>query len=884
MLRLALKSVLANKLRFAFTALAVVVGVAFVVSAFVTADSLRSTFDDLATDINTGNDFTVRGALPFGDITEATAPSVSDGLLDDIRAVDGVDAAEGGFFVDGVIPVDGSGDTPTTFGGPIAGSNWTEDESLSQYFLITGEWPRGPRQFAIDAVTFADFDFELGQDYQVVTPTGSRTFTLTGTMQFGFPDNAGIGAAFSVFDTATAQEVLGFPGQFNEIVVRAEPGADIEAVRGRIEAVLPSGTEVITSEEATEEFGDVFESFIGPFQTILLSFAFVVLFVSTFIISNTFNIVLGQRVRELSLLRAVGATPRQVRRSVLTESVIIGAVATVVGLGLGMLGALGIRALFSAFGGSLPDGPLPLRLRTVAWAAAVGIGFTVVASLVPAIKASRLSPVAGLRDDSAADAGRRHMARPIGGRGPAAVAEQLLHSAGWTGWMRGRPLVGSALAVVGLVLTWRGLFADFDSTTVQLLSLAAGGAVVFVAVAVLSPLIAGPVVSALARPLQRVFGTPGRLARENAARSPRRTAATAVALTVGLALVAMVSVVGQSLKDTFVESLSSAVEADYVISVDSNAGLPKTLAEDLRSAGAGSVVGFDSDRVEIYSDVAPDRIEETRITATNLTRIEDVANLGVTDGSLSGFDPAAALLVHTETAQDWGLTAGDEVELAFVSGDRVPVTVAAVFSQTQEPFWGAWLIDQSLHDRVATSAADDWIAIGAADGEPAETKALLDEVLAAYPQANLENRQQFQETAESNLDIVLAMVNVFLLFALFIAGVGIVNTLTLSVFERTREIGLLRAVGMTRRQLRRMIRWEAVAIALYGALVGVVLGLAFGVATAVAIPDEIISRVSVPIGQIALLVLLAMVFGLLAAVFPSYRAGRMNVLDAIASD
>ena len=857
MLRLALKSVLANKIRFAFTALAVVVGVAFVTAAFVTADSLRSTFDDLAADINTGNDFTVRGTLPFGDITEATAPSVPDSLLQDIRAVDGVADAEGGFFVDGVIPVDGSGETPTTFGGPIAGSNWTADESLSQFFLITGEWPRGLPEFAIDVGTFADYDFELGREYQMVTPTGPRTFTLTGTIQFGFPDNAGVGATFSVFDTATAQEVLGFPGQFNEIVVRAEPGADIEAVRGRIEAVLPSGTEVITSEEATEEFGNAFESFIGPFQTILLSFAFVVLFVSTFIISNTFNIVLGQRVRELSLLRAVGATPRQVRRSVLTESVIIGAVATVVGLGLGMLGALGIRALFSAFGGSLPDGPLPLRLRTVIWAAAVGIGFTVVASLVPAIKASRLSPVAGLQDDSGADAGHRRI------------------------W---RPLVGAALATIGLVLTWRGLFADFDSTTVQLLSLAAGGAVVFVAVAVLSPLIAGPVVSALARPLQRVFGTPGRLARENAARSPRRTAATAVALTVGLALVAMVSVVGQSLKDTFVESLSSAVEADYVISVNSNAGLPKTLAEDLRSVGAGSVVGFDSDRVEIYSDVAPDRIEETRITATDLTHIEDVANLGVTDGSLSGFDPATALLVHTETAQDWGLTAGDEVELAFVSGDRIPVTVAAVFSQTQEPFWSAWLIDQSLHDRVATSAADDWIAVRAADVEPAETRALLDEVLAAYPQANLEDRQQFQETAESNLDIVLAMVNVFLLFALFIALVGIVNTLTLSVFERTREIGLLRAVGMTRRQLRRMIRWEAVAIALYGALVGVVLGLAFGVATAVAIPDEIISRVSVPTGQIVLLVLLAMAFGLLAAVFPSYRAGRMNVLDAIAND
>lgn len=855
MLRLALKSVLANKLRFAFTALAVVVGVAFVVAAFVTADSLRSTFDDLATDINTGTDFTVRGELPFGDITEAIAPSVPDSLVDDIRAVDGVAAAEGGFFVDGVVPVDGAGETPTTFGGPIAGGNWTEDETLSQFFLITGEWPRGLSEFAIDVGTFADYDFELGREYQLVTPTGPRTFTLTGTIQFGFPDNAGVGATFSVFDTATAQEVLGFPGEVNQISVRAEPGADIESVRARIDTVLPDGVEAITSEEATEEFGDAFESFIGPFQTILLSFAFVVLFVSTFIISNTFNIVLGQRVRELSLLRAVGATPRQVRRSVLTESVIIGAVATVAGLGLGMLGALGIRALFSAFGGSLPDGPLPLNLRTVAWAAAVGIGFTVIASLIPAVKASRISPVAGLRDDSGADTGHRRM------------------------W---RPLVGGGLTVVGLVLTWRGLFADFDSTTAQLLSLAFGGAVVFVAVAVLSPLIAGPVVSTLARPLGRLFRTPGRLARENAARSPRRTAATAVALTIGLALVAMVSVVGQSLKDTFVDNLTTAVRADYVISVNSNAGLPKTLAADLRAAGAGSVVGFDSDRVQIFSDVDPDRIDETTITVSELGLITDVANLDVTDGSLSGLDPLGEMLVHTDTADDWGIGVDDEVRLQFVSGDTATVTVAAVYSQ--DAFWGDWLIDQSLHEQFATSASDEVVTVKAAIEEPAAQRALISEVLAAYPQASLEDRQEFQQSAESNLDTVLAMVNVFLLFALIIALVGIVNTLTLSVFERTREIGLLRAVGMTRRQLRRTIRWEAAAIALYGALIGVVLGLAFGVATAVAIPDDIINQVSVPTVQISALVLLAVIFGLIAALFPAYRASRMNVLEAIASE
>ena len=858
MLRLALKSLLAHKLRFAFTALAIVLGVTFVVAAFVTADSLRSTFDDLAADINTGTDFTVRGALPFGDITQANPPPVDDSLLDDIRAVEGVQSAEGGFFVDGVIPVDGSGESPTTLGGPRAGTSWTADPTLSQYFLIEGEWPQGPTQFAVDVVTFADYDFGLGRDYQVVTPIGPRTFTLTGTMQFGFPENAGIGAVFSVFDTATAQQVLGLEGKFNEIAVRAEPAADISQVQDRITAVLPAGTEVITSEEAAAEFGDAFESFIGPFQTILLVFAFIVLFVSAFIISNTFNIVLGQRVRELSLLRALGATPRQVRRSVLIESSVIGATAAAAGIGLGMLGALGLEALLSAFGASLPDGPLPLRARTVAWAFAVGVGFTVVASLVPAAKASRISPVAGLGEQSTDDGG---------------------HGRLW------RVVAGAGLAAVGLILIGRGLFADFDSTTAQLLSLGIGAAVVFVAVSVLSPLIAGPTVAALARPLPWILRTPGRLARDNAARSPRRTAATAVALTIGLALVAMVLVVGQSLKDTFSESLSDAVQADFVVSTDTFSGVPETLAADLRSAGASAAVPLDEYPAQVLSAVAPGRIDDVELTVTDLGTIDEVANLRVIDGTLEGLDPRSALLVASDTADDWGLEVGDEVNVNLTSGESLAVTVGAVFDQTRPPFWEEWIIDESLHRQTAgADLFDQWVAVNVEGDDPEASRALLDEVLSAYPQATLEDRQEFQASLESNLNTLLALVNVFLLFALVVALFGIVNTLTLSVFERTHEIGLLRAVGMTRRQLRRAIRWEAAAISLYGALGGVVLGLGFGVALSVAIPDDAIDRVSVPAGQMVGLVVVAVAFGLIAAVFPSYRAGRMNVLEAIAAD
>ena len=858
MLRLALKSLLAHKIRFALTAGTIMLGVTFVVAAFVTADSLRSTFDDLAADINTGIDLTVRGELAFSDITAAAPPPVAESVLADVRSVEGVDAAEGGFFVDGVVPIDGSGNAPSTFGGPIAGGNWTADESISQYYLMSGAWPRGPTQFAIDVVTFADYDFELGRDYEVVTPTGPRTFTLTGTMQFGFPENAGVGATFSVFDTATAQEVLDLPGQFNEIAVRVEPGADVETVRDRISAVLPAGNEVITSQESIDEFSSAFEVFIGPFQTILLTFAFIVLFVSTFIISNTFNIVLGQRVRELSLLRALGATPRQVRRSVLIESLVIGLAASAAGIGLGMLGALGIEALLEAFGASFPDGPLPLRLRTVAWAIAVGVGFTVVASLVPAVKASRISPVAGLHETAGDDAGHMRL------------------------W---RVVAGAALAVVGLVLTGRGLFADFDSTTAQLVSLGVGAAVVFVAVAVLSPLIAGPVVAALGRWLPVVFRTPGRLARNNAARSPRRTAATAVALTIGLALVAMVLVVGQSLRETFSESLRDSVAADYVISTETFSGMPESLSADLLDAGASAAVGLDEYAAQVQSPVAPGRIEDTELTVTDLDTISEVANLDVAEGSLEGLDPMSAVLVQSDTAADWGLSVGDEVSVNLPSGETLAVTVGATFDTVRPPIWDEWIIDETLHRQTGSADRfDQWVAVNVEGDDPEASRAVLEEVLSGYPQVTLESRQELRESLESNLNTALALVNVFLLFALVVALVGIVNTLTLSVFERTHEIGLLRAVGMTRRQLRRVIRWEAATIALYGAIVGVALGLAFGVALAVAIPDEVVDRVSVPGAQIVGIVVVAVIFGLLAAVLPSYRAGRMNVLEAIATD
>ena len=848
MLRLALKSLLANKIRFALTTSTVVIGVGFVVASFVVADSLRASFDKLSEDIVSGTDFTVRGRLEFGDLTTTEAPLLPEELVDQVAAIDGVESAAGTFFIQGVTPVDGAGQAVTSNAGPVAGSNWTEDEAISQWYLMEGERPRGPGQFALDIGTFESYDFELGRDYQVVTPTGPRSMELAGVMQFGFPDNAGLGAVFTIFDTATAQELFGIEGLVQTIGVRAEPGRDAAEMEAAIGAVLPDGAEVVAAETVSEEFSDAFEGFIGIFQNALLVFAFIVLFVSTFIISNTFSIVLGQRIRELSLLRAIGATPAQVRRSVLTESSLIGVAAAALGIGLGMLGALGMRGLFSGFGAELPDGPLPLRLRTVIWAAALGIGLTVVSSLLPAIKASRTPPIAGLAEGATGAAGARQ---------------------------RWRPVAGGLLAGMGLLLTLRGLFASFDSTTAQLVSLGVGAGLVFMAVAVLSPLMARGVVSSLALPLGWIFGTSGRLARANAARSPRRTAATAVALTIGLALVTTVAILGQSLKSSFNQNLQTTVAADFIVS-QGQEELPAALAGDLRQAGAGRVVAFNSGQAQVGG-------QTQTLTGADVDGIDSVANLGVVEGSLEDFDPASGVLLHQDPAGDFGVGPGDELDFTFPNGETRRLRVAAVYSQTAT-FWGNWLVDRGLITEMSPTASDSVVAVDAGSADAESVRAALERALERYPQVNLEDRSEYQASAESQLNTLLVLVNVFLGFALLIALVGIVNTLTLSVFERTREIGLLRAVGMTRRQARRMIRWEAAVVTLYGALVGIALGLGFGAAIAAAIPADIIDVITVPTRQLGLYLALSLVFGLLAALFPAFRAGRMNVLQAIATE
>ena len=867
MVKLALRNLLDKKIRFALTTLSVVIGVTFVVGTFALTDSLRSTFGDLAQDIAGETDLTVRARQAIGN--EPDRPTVPDRLLADVAAVDGVAEVVGTVQARNVVIVDGDGNAIRPQGPPALGMNF----SSRVFFVIEGRAPSGD-EFVVDATTAAGNDLRVGETYTVNGPVRSQQFQLVGIFNFGSPDtNSSLGQTMSVFDTDTAQQFLGFGDRFVEIRVLVDSGADVAEVRSAIGA-LGQDYEVITQEAAAQEQSDQFQSVLNVFTSILLVFAFIAVFVSAFIINNTFQIVVTQRVREIGLWRAIGVTPKQVSRSIVVESAIVGLLSTAIGIAVGMAVSVGMRAIIRASGFGLPSGPLVLRPRTVVFALVIGLGVTMFASIVPAMRARRITPVAALAHDYRIERG---------------------------GWRR-RIAVGGAVTVVGAVCLALGM-AGVGSTAVVLALTGAGALVTFVGINVSSPAIARPVVRVLGRPVQALFGTPGKLARENAARSPRRTASTAGALMIGVTLMATVAVVGASVRNTVADVLSDAVTADYFIRSDASpfdpaTGFPAQVLSDLGELEMiESVVGY---RVAFSGMVVGGNSRD--VVTADFETVERHMDGDVIAGSITTADPLAGVALHVDPAEDLGVDVGDTLEATFPDNETVTLAVAAIF--TDAAIYGNWLIDNALWERhfsrrdyrfgtavvagmselVADSQLTDSQLAQQREDLAERSQIAVAEVVARYPGVVGENRVEFRETNEGLINSIFAVITVLLGLSFVIALVGIANTLALSVFERTREIGLLRAVGMTRRQLRRAVRWEAAIVATFGGLMGVVVGMVLGVAGSLATPDSFITAVDVPFGTLAIYVAAAALAGLLAAVLPARRAGRMNILDAIAHE
>ncbi len=844
MTRLTLRGLLAHKIRFALTTFAVVLGVAFVTGAFVLTDGLRATFDDLVSEVTANIDVEVRGEVEFDDGTGVTPPVPVD-VVDTIAAVEGVDRVAGVVEANpgAVVPVAADGDAVQTLGPPILAFNWTGD--LGPTSVTAGEAPDAPGEFVLDETTADDEGFVVGDTYDVIVPTGRVEATLVGTISFG-AENALAGAVLTQWETGQLQELLDREGLFDSIDVSARDGVVPQELATAVTAALPDGFEAVGSEEVVEEQAGDFDTVIDIFGNILLGFAGVSLFVSAFIINNTFTIVLGQRVRELALLRAVGAAAAQVRRSVLGEALVVGLLASVLGLAGGFGLAIAIRALLNGFGFGLPPVQFGLAPRTVIAAFVIGLGVTLASAIAPARKTTSIPPVAAMRDGFVLGAGE-------GTR---------------------RVIAGAVLLFVGLAAMAWGVFGDPEGFSL-LVAVAGGAVAVFVGVAMLSPLVASPVARVLGAALPRLpwLGPAGRLARENSARNSRRTAATASALMIGLALVAAATVLGTSLKQDFRDTLSSSVQADYFITDESFAGFSPELAASIEADPAfGAVTAFRFGRVRIDDDTKD-------VGAADLAELPQLIDVDVVEGDVADGAGGGGIALFTDPADDLGVGVGDTVPVAFADGRTEDLRVVAVYDDAS--ILGNYTIDLATWDAHFPQNVDVFVAASlAADTDPAAARAGID-ALAREFDATVEDRAEFQASQESQLDSLLAIINALLVFTILIALLGIVNTLALAVFERTREIGLLRAVGMSRRQARSMIRWEGAIVAAFGAILGTLVGVAFGWAAVRALPDSIVNTFAVPVPTLLGYIVVATLAALVAASIPAWRAGRLNVLDAI---
>jgi len=842
MLRLSLRNLLVNKLRLLLTLSAVTVGVSFVSGTYVLSDTMVKAFDELFTGLTSGTDVVVRAEAAYdADITTTGGQlrPLDEQVVDDVRRVPGVAGAEGtvaGFAL--IVGPDGEPIQPK--GAPTFGTNLHADRALSGAGRIReGRLPAGPDDLVVDATTAEKAGFRLGDRVDVIFEQGRRTFTLVGTVGFGDNDSI-LGATLAGFDLHTAQLVLGKPGQVDEVDVRAEPGVGAAELRSRIAEVLPAGTEAVTGEQAADEGVEQTREALGIFTTVLLVFAGVALLVGSFVIWNTFNVLVAQRRRTVALMRAVGATRRQVLGGVLVEAALVGLVAGLLGLVVGVGLAAAIRSLLTLVDVELPTTSPAVEPRTVVVALAVGLGVTIVAALLPAWVAARVSPMEALRETPA----------PTRGSG------RVRHTAGW-----------AVLAVGTALLAWCAVQGNQRWWTV-----------VATGTTFLGLVFVGPM---LARGLSRLTdrgrpGSPWRMASGNVRRGSRRAAATALALTIGLAVVVAVAVTAASLKDSVTEAVEGGNRSDLILEpAGLGPGISSSVADVLRERDdVGAVV----EMREWGAQVDGDGVLVTGVDTVGLDRVID---LGVESGSLTALRPGRILVGSTD-AERLGVGPGDELTVTFTETGPQRFEVAGTFDKGSLVN-ATYVITLPDYDANVTSRLDAAILMTSAPGvDPDEAKAAIERAVRDYPNVTVSTPEDVTRDARASVDQLLGIVTALLLLAVVVAVLGIVNTLALSVLERTRELGLLRAIGATPPQVRALVRRESVLMAVLGAGTGVALGVGAGVALARALEAEGITTVTLPALTLVGYVVVAVLVGVLAAVGPARRAGRVDPLVSLA--
>ena len=844
MRKVTVSGLLARKLRLALTALAIVLGVTFVTGTLILGDTLNSTFNNLIGTAYQHVSFEIRGKAVLNESGAAAVQGTADRKPVPESIAPAVSHVPGVAFVHGSVQgyaqfLDRNGNAIGGGGGSTLGFSFDPNRQLSPYRLVEGKAPTTADDVVMDKATATKHHFAVGDRVLMNLPNRPETFTITGIVTFG-NDNNLAGVTLAGFDLQAAQNIFNSRGYYDTINVLAAPGANNVNLTRAIARLLSPGVEVVSGQTVANELSSAVDNALGFISTALLIFAAIALFVGAFTIFNTFSITIGQRTRELALLRVVGASRGQVFRSVLGEAALTGLVASLIGLGLGVLAALGLKALLKAFGIELPSAPLVFEARTVVIAIAVGVGVTVISAILPARRAVRIAPVAALVQD--------------GGDGAETVR-------------RRRVTAGIAVAALGVVAVVAGL----AKPTVALVGL--GAVLVFIAVGMLMPVVARPLSSALGRPLASLLGTPGKLGRENSMRNPRRTAQTAAALMIGLALVSTIAVLGASLSTSAKNSVDSAVSADYIVS--GSGGFSKSVAPTVsRLPGVATTTTIYQGQFEFKGTLS------TLVAATP-ANLNKTVTLHVTSGGGAPAMAAGQLLMDTNTARANDLHVGSVVPVKFAQTGSSTMTIGGIYKPN--PLVGSFVVGDGFFLSHFDNPLPIGVLLSTAPGAP-DLGPALNRVLTPYANVGYKTRAQFEQSQQNKINQELGLVYVLLALAVLVALIGIVNTLMLSVFERTREIGLLRAVGMKRRQVRAMIRSESVIVALFGAVVGIVIGACLGIALASSLRDNGVTNVALPIPSLIGFVILAGVLGLIAATWPARRAANLDVLAAIATE
>jgi putative ABC transport system permease protein len=832
MFRLTIKELAARKVRLLTTAFAVLLGVAFMAGTLVFTDTIGATYDSALAKANAGVDVYIRTPSQIHLGYGQSGPRLDASLAQQAAAVPGVEHVA--LRINGYAQVLGRDGKPVgdVAKSPAFGTNWVSVAELNPYRLWRGHAPANDHEIVIDKTSASKGHIEVGDRVTVLTKHQPEQFTVAGIAKFDRYDSPA-GATAVLFTDAKATELLASPGQADGIAITIAPGAAQEPVRAAVAQAVGGNVQVITGSELIKEDQETLRKQIGQMATIFYVFAVVAVFVGAFIINNTFSIIVAQRKRDMAMLRAVGASGRQVKRSVLIEAAVIGVVASAVGLVAGIGIAAGLRQLMSVFGFDMPDGPTIITAGAMTLSFVVGVMVTVLSAWLPARRAAKIAPIAALRDvnvDRSGVSARR------------AIAGTVVTAGGVAALIAG---LGGALPLVGI-----------------------GAVGVFAGIAVLGPVLARPISKAFGIPL-RARGIAGELATRNASRNPKRTARTAAALMIGVALVAFMSVFAASAKTSLAGSLETQFTGTHIIdagATDNSAGLSPQLAETLRHTTGVSTV-----TEARLSPAVIDHGETPTFFAFDTTTVDRTFKLGSVEGDVHGLGvDGVAVSRKRADAEGWHL--GSTIPATFPGGTTT-LTVKAIYSSGTD--WvGTIFVDLST---FAAHGADDLDFRVYVAGDESVIKAVAD----GYPSATVLDKHGFLKLVSAQIDTMVGMFDALLMLAVVIALLGIANTLALSIFERTRELGLLRAVGMGRRQLRSTIRWESIIIAVFGTTLGLAIGTFFGWAIVRALADQGIKTLTIPTGTLIVVTVIAALAGATAAVLPARRAAKLDVLTAL---